>query len=245
MLRPRTAAEILDGAFQLLRAHYAPLVSASLVLVAPFALLEIAVPEPARWMTGLLTNLALMAGNAATVLIVAYAYLGRPIGAMAAVRTVLARFPSVWGAAFLQGIAVIVGFLLLVIPGFVALAWTFAMPMVVMVEGVGAGDAFERSKSLVRGDVLRVLGILALAYALYFVAILGISLTLGFILGALGAGDTLLEALGGVLAITFYPLIGVVGTLLYFDLRIRKEAFDLEVLLDDEVEELPAAPALT
>lgn len=41
-----------------------------------------------------------------------------------------------------------------------------------------------------------------------------------------------------------YPLFSVGGTLLYYDLRIRKEGFDLEMMAQDLAGETPpAAPA--
>ena len=41
------------------------------------------------------------------------------------------------------------------------------------------------------------------------------------------------------LIIPIYPLLAVVSTLVYYDLRIRKEGFDLEIMS----RELGAAPA--
>ena len=50
--------------------------------------------------------------------------------------------------------------------------------------------------------------------------------------------------LSAILIIPIYPLLAVVSTLLYYDLRIRKEGFDLEVMsreLGTTAAPLPAA----
>jgi len=41
--------------------------------------------------------------------------------------------------------------------------------------------------------------------------------------------------------VLFYPIVSVVTTLIYYDLRVRKEAFDLEMMAS----ELGAAPTPT
>jgi hypothetical protein len=54
---------------------------------------------------------------------------------------------------------------------------------------------------------------------------------LGGVLAALGgAFEAVVAVLTGFVSLFVYPVISCVFTLFYYDLRVRKEGFDLEVL---------------
>lgn len=261
-LRPRTAVEIIDAAFQLMRWHYPQLAAVyALVLVPPF-LMELFLPP-----TGSLLQLVLgPAGAAAVALLVSEAYLGRPAHVGFAMQRVFARFWSVFGAAILQGIimvsvpmvgviliaimiplglvplAVIVGLALVPI-WIVVVVWAFAMQQAVIIEGRGALQSFDRSRELAKGAVMRILGVFILAFGIAIAVGVGAAalvMFLGMLVGATGDRTAALATtVGMVLA---YPVWGVVSTLVYYDLRIRKEAFDLQ-LLASQLEVAPAVGA--
>jgi Membrane domain of glycerophosphoryl diester phosphodiesterase len=131
------------------------------------------------------------------------------------------------GAAVLVVVAPVAVFLMIL----VYTRWLFAAP-IVMLERAGAIAALRRSWRLVRGSTPRVFGITLLVGL-----ITGI---LGAIVGALlnvitGFGDEnvrlLLTQLASlVVAVLIQPISFIVVVLLYYDLRIRKEAFDIEML---------------
>jgi Membrane domain of glycerophosphoryl diester phosphodiesterase len=131
------------------------------------------------------------------------------------------------GAAVLVIVAPVAIFLMIL----VYTRWLFAAP-IVMLERAGATAALRRSWQLVRGSTPRVFGITLLVGL-----ITGI---LGAIVGALlnvitGFGDEnvrlLLTQLASlVVAVLIQPISFIVVVLLYYDLRIRKEAFDIEML---------------
>jgi hypothetical protein len=169
-------------------------------------------------------------------------YLGRDPDLGDVLRRVFRRFGSLWGAAFISGIMVVFGLLLLIVPGLIAAAWTFAMPVIVMVEGRSASESFERSRALARGNVPRILVALVLAYALFFGGAFGIGILIGMggLVVPIGpAGETLLMS---AVLVLLYPFPSVVTTLLYYDLRIRKEAFDVQMMAAELGGEVPAPP---
>jgi hypothetical protein len=70
------------------------------------------------------------------------------------------RLGTLIGSAIAYGVGVVVGFLLLVVPGLIAVArWSLIVPLVV-IERRGWREAFARSSELVRGQTGRVLALI-------------------------------------------------------------------------------------
>ena len=227
-LHARSAGEILDAAFQIYRSRWIPMVAATAVLVLPVLLIQAAAPLEVLPMLDAVSNLFFLAATAAVVVIASGVYTGRDVGAMEAVQTLGGRFFSVWGAAIVQGILIFVGLMLLVVPAFIFGAWTFAMQQAVMIEGRTAGDAFGRSRELARGHVKHILVTMLLAVAIVYTAVLGVA----FLVGIAFAGERTWALALSLALVALNPITAVVGTVLYYDLRIRKEAFDVQVAAD-------------
>jgi hypothetical protein len=80
------------------------------------------------------------------------------------------RLGTLLGTTILYGLGVLAGFLLLIVPGLIAVArWSLVVP-VVMVEGRGWRDAFARSSELVRGRTGRVLALIVITNVILSVA---------------------------------------------------------------------------
>jgi hypothetical protein len=253
-LRPRSTTELIDAAVQLLRQHYVELVTTSAIFLMPGILLALFMPE---FRTGLMPSatqglffvVALfisamfsIMSTAAIVVVVSDSYLGREVSIASAVQRVFDRFGSVFLAAFLQSIAIAIGIVLFVIPGFLCIAWFFAATAVVVIEGKTAGAAMSRSKELASGSVGRILGVLLLSVII--LAAFQLIITFCFaLLGQMAHLDRAITGLAANLAnLLIYPFATVVITLLYYDLRIRKEGFDLEMMAT-ELGSKPASPA--
>ncbi|MBW3562665.1 MAG: DUF4129 domain-containing protein [Actinobacteria bacterium] len=135
------------------------------------------------------------------------------------------------GAALVVGvILVLLGFVgaVFVMPFFVAVA-----PAIVL-EDLGAVGAMRRSAGLMRPRYWPYLGTAVLTGLLATVvsyALMAVPMGLAF---AVGSGAWLLLAVGSVLAnVVALPFVAIVATLMYFDGRIRTEAFDLTVVADE------------
>lgn len=227
-LRPRSIGEILDLGFQLYRSRWLQMSAATGVLVLPLLIMEAVAPLSALGLLERLGNLFFLAASAAVVVIASEAYRGREIAAVDAVRQVGRRFLSVWGAAIFQGILVGLGLFLLVVPGIIALALTFAMQQAVMIEGRTTDEAYQRSRALAQGEFKHILLTSVLAFAIAIFAMLGAGIALEYVVS-----DPRVWILAvNVVAIAVNPLAAVVSTVLYYDLRIRKEAFDVSVAAD-------------
>src|SRR4051812_30779899 len=100
-LRPRSVTEMVDAAFQILRAHYPQFVMCSAIAYLPWLLLELLVigePDltnlPSTWVTmlggfGIWVTFALM--SAVLITCASQAYLGDEVNVAASVRRALPR----------------------------------------------------------------------------------------------------------------------------------------------------------
>jgi hypothetical protein len=126
------------------------------------------------------------------------------------------------------GIVILV---LLVIPAIVAYFRFIFGSTVLVVEGRKGSKALRRSWRLVKGSFWKVFGAFLLAALLSGVveSILSIPGTIAF--AAIGPAGWPFYAISlSLAAIVTTPFTTLITVLLYFDLRIRKEAFDLEVM---------------
>ena len=132
-------------------------------------------------------------------------------------------------AALVGGVAAFVGAAWLMI--FVACGYAVTTQVVVLEKLDAAFDSFGRSWELTRGRRGKVFLICLVAYLIFYVPILVVS---GVVAGVAGLSNPgIAKALAVFLAllpIILTPLLSCVFTLMYYDLRIRREGFDLQVL---------------
>lgn len=119
------------------------------------------------------------------------------------------------GAGLLAGIAIGIGFLLLIVPGLILLTLWAVIAPVIVVENPGVFAAFGRSRELVRGNGWQVFGVIVVVWLIVFVA--------GIILGAIGSalGDSaVIQIIFELIASSLTaPIAALVATVLYFRLR--------------------------
>jgi Membrane domain of glycerophosphoryl diester phosphodiesterase len=148
----------------------------------------------------------------------------------------LRRYFAVWGVVLLLGLLFVgvIGIVTIPVVFWVAIRWWVAIPAL-FAEGIGPVKALGRSWNLVRDNWWRTLGILIIVgIMVYFidaalqVLFSGVAAVVPGLTGDLRAGvittiTTLVDALVG--AITPIAI-----TMLYLDLRVRKEGLDLDQL---------------
>ena len=250
VLRPRSATELLDAAFQVYRRSPAPFMVAMALIYVPWLAIQlifsINLPQsPDQFNAG--TGRLIAISGVASILIVALvggvvsvlaraAYLEETIDIAAAFQQTFGRLFQLLVATIIEFILIAIGFVLLFVPAFYLLALFFAIRQAIVLEGTGPFAAIARSASLSRGHKLHILGTL----------ILVVLLLIGY-----GAGTALLQIVvdGGAamficlqpskvasvvlmtaVTIVVAPLFGITETVLYFDARIRNEGFDVEYL---------------
>ena len=254
-LRPRSATELVDAAFQVLRAHYGQLVVCSAIAYVPMLLLRLFVigdanrflsGDPTRmpagifastmWtMLGSLVTYSLM--SAVLVVLTSEAYLGDEVDVGLAVRRVVPRLLPVLIASFLRSVLVVIGFILLFVPMFWVVARYFAVVPAIVLEDAGTLRSFSRSAELSRGRKWHILGTLFLATVIYYLLVVGVSLVSALI------GNFVVQTMvSSVATILIYPVVAITEALLYYDARIRSEGLDIELMTDalDSASGLPA-----
>ncbi len=245
VLRPLSLGEILDVAFGLYRSLFIPLLVVTLAAGAIPMALSVYVEasggvlvSPGLYLLSLVFNAVLGAiAAAACTFIVSESYLGRRLSAGEGFN----RAGPFVGRLILLGVAtslvVVMGLLLLIIPGLILVSGlALATPALVLESQPSSTAAMARSWSLTRdyrAKIFSALFVVGLLLYLPFIALGGIAaVTVGA--GGPEAGDQAvflgLTMAAAVLSGLIWPLVYCVLTVAYYDLRVRKEAFDLEVL---------------
>jgi hypothetical protein len=246
MLRPLTVGEILDTSFSLYRRHFGALATVALVCTGIPLVLRMFLEASGGFLVnltlGVLYALSLVVLNlvatAATVFIVSESYLGRPLSAWEALRRATPYMGRILICSLLMAMAVGLGFLLLFIPGVIlAVGLVLAIPAVVLEPQTSASGALSRSWELTRGARWRIFGLGITLLVLLYVPVVAITGLFAFLIpqspgmfrgGSLGMMMAI--AVGGLVQMFIYPLFYCVLTVTYYDLRVRKEGFDLELL---------------
>ena len=163
---------------------------------------------------------------------------------------------TVAGGGSDSSVGFIVGILLLcqcglLIPALIAAVylytrWTFWVPAIV-IENYNSTGGLGRSWKLVKGTFWRVLGFNIILYLIVTFFSLGPTYLVGvltFLLPSPLIGFAVNAIASSLILIIMTPLQYAVLTVLYYDLRIRKEGFDLVIQMQAQ-ETASALPSLT
>jgi hypothetical protein len=151
-------------------------------------------------------------------------------------RSITPVLGSLIGNGILKAIAVVIGLVLLIVPGLILLTiWAVTGPAIV-VERQGAIDAFGRSRELVRGEGFSVFAVLVVTLLI----VIGINIVVGVLGAATGdAGAVIFSIIGSVITA---PVFSLVAAIMFFDLG-GGEAATTAPAAPAEPPPPPAAPA--
>lgn len=257
-LRPLSTGQLLDRTFQTYRQNFvlfagiSALPHACLLLVwlcffaAGFSAARSGNgPVPGQVIAGLLFGLlavlisivANAVATAATTFGVSDLYLGNPTSIAACFARVKGKIGRVIYVSIEFGLRVGIGFLLLIVPGiYWAGKFGLAVPAVVL-EDMKSKEAFPRSATLTKDAVGRIVVIYFLTWLL--VAAIGggvgavlASIGLGVKAGGSVTGELIKQIVSAVVQTVVTPIMSIALTLAYYDQRVRKEAFDIESMID-------------
>ena len=252
---PLSAGQIIDRTFRIYKSNFIRFITIVSIIYVPMTLLVLSLiflfqnmaptadKAEAVMVAGGITGfimaifflLGYMLSQGALIRSVSEYYLGNDITVSEAYRQVLPKLLTLVGAGILIGLATMAGFVLLIVPGIIFMFWFSLATPAIIVENQGAVAGMKRSKKLVSGNVGKIFLVMFLAGIISAVISSIFSFSSGFLGGLLFSDNVtlvlftnqLLETVGRIVVA---PIGAIAGILLYYDLRIRKEGFDLEML---------------
>ena len=227
---PKDLGSLIDETFRLYRGNFWFFFSISLVAQIPSVLAQIIPNDIVSILFLIVAMIVYVIVSGAMIAGVAQMYLGREMRASDCVSMAVGRFWALLVGALVVIIALVLsGILSLIVIGiplfFYLLVSLFFYPQAVMIEGKRSPrESLGRSQMLVKGSWWRVFGIGVVYVILLFVMAMVFSIP-GFIAGAFSqVVASLLLAVSGA---AIQPL-SIGSTLVYIDLRARKEGYSLE-----------------
>ena len=253
-LRPLTVGELLDRTFFLYRRHFLMFVGIAalpnLILLA-FQLAQLVLTpitlggmiSTLLWLlaTILIYFITIAVSQGATIIAVSQIQLEREASASAAFSAIRSRIGELSLLIFGTGLRIVIAFLFLIVPGiYLAIVWSLAIPVAVL-EGKGLRDALARSSELTRGHRGRIFVIYSLLLTLVYIVTLLLQIpTMAVVAiwaGALSATEMpawaqIVMALSSFVTTALVsPVMTIALSLVYYDERVRKEAFDLQHMI--------------
>jgi len=257
-LKTMKVVEILDASFRLYRDNFVTFLGILAGAYVPVILIElltrrammsslnpgaprdphdsgaVAVYGLVMLLMALLTMVAFSLATGALTRAVSSRYLNEPASIGACYSFIVGILLKYLGTNLLYGLVIGLGLLLCVVPGLIfAIMFAFTSPIVVL-EGLGGTSAMGRSRQLARGNWLRIIGMGLLMIIVQLLLQLGLGAALGLVVPKMttsaGSIDLINQGVTQVFSMILAPFLSVAWILLYYDIRIRSEAFDLEVL---------------
>jgi hypothetical protein len=152
-----------------------------------------------------------------------------------ALQSAVGRIVPLFVMALLAFIAIMIGSLLLIIPGVILSVSLMLATNFVVFEGKGPIDALTGSHKLVWGNWWRSAAILTVGFILVIVIYLAVGLVIGVVSPFIGLGldDVVMYSLvsgmliGVLMNVLVMPFFTALLIALYWDLKLRKEGGDL------------------
>lgn len=245
-LRPLGVGETIDATLSLGRRRFGPMLMVALVLaVIPFVLTLIGgcrvdtsqMGQPVvcgtlGWIGNAAFWVATVVAAVVSTLVAAGAYADVAPDWRGAARIGLQNIWPILAATIVFGVMMAVGFIVLIVPGIILLISFGFYDAALMIERTGPMQSLGRSWRLVSGERWRIF-LAGLVFLIIMVIVFGIiGLILYFLLsGLLGASENFAAYLSRQITnLLSLPLLAAFSTVVYLDLRVRKEHLDQEGL---------------
>jgi hypothetical protein len=238
--RARSATELIDATFQLLRRNAAGLFTLSALFTIPNTIVSAVLLPTRAFVVGragamwsgffLYFLIALILGcffQTALLIAASDAYLGRPVDVADSLKRALPKAVPIFIAYILASIGIGFACIFLVIPGIIVALMFYAVPCVIVFEDADITQAFSRSIELSKGLKGHTFLTFCLSFLLFLVGYVIVLVVAGFANAASPYLRLIVQAVGLTLVQPIFPLVVV---LLYYDARIRKEGYDIELM---------------
>jgi hypothetical protein len=194
---------------------------------------------------GLFAFVAIFAGGVAflfsvgaTVYAVSEIYTGRQTSIRESLGRVRGKTGIIFGVLVLSGLILIGGFIVLIIPGIYLMCRICVATPAALLEDIGPSDSIRRSFDLTRDFAGRAFIIYLLYFAIAWGFIGMFQLPFAILIAASAKHTqfmilwTVLMQVGNFIGSALVAPVSTIGfALFYYDLRVRKEAFDLQMMM--------------
>jgi hypothetical protein len=194
--------------------------------------------------------IAYLFSQGGTVFAVSELYLGRSTTIGQSLSRVRGELGTLFGVIFLNGLVTGICFLLLIIPGiYMACRLCVCVPAALL-ENLGPRESLERSFGLTKDNAGRAFMILLLYVVILYAALFLFDVP--FEIGVQSAAHdpsmlrvwtSLMQVGNFVATVLVTPIFTIAASIFYFDLRVRKEAFDLQLMMNPLAGGVPAPPS--
>ena len=209
---------IIGRAFAIYKDQAATLLGAAVIVFAIQFLLALLLPNGLLFIAGIAAFVVSIFYQGMVVNLVRDVQDGRRDHSMGELFSAVApvALPLI-GLAIVAGIAISIGFVLIIIPGLILLTiWAVAAPVMV-IEHPGVFTALGRSRELVRGYGWQVFGTILL------VALIEIAVYLVFVIIGIAFSDAIRAVLNWIAATLTAPIVALTSSVLYFALLATME----------------------
>jgi Membrane domain of glycerophosphoryl diester phosphodiesterase len=214
---------VLSEAWAMYKAHWRTLMPIALVVYLALGVINLLLVSTLTWFGALLGTIVSLVGifwlQGALVRAVEDVRDGRADLSLGdTFERVRPQLGSIIVGGLLAAVGILIGLVLLIVPGLVLLTWWVLVIPVIVLEGLRAGEAFSRSRELVRGHGWSVFGVIVLTLLI----VIGVGIVLSLLL--LPVAGWLQNFVSNVVSGTLVaPFIALTWTLLYYRLRAAKE----------------------
>ncbi len=236
-LRPMSVGEILDGSLTVLRQHFGLFFALAVICLGVPTVIDLSSslsgePNPGlSLLATLLRFVGYLLLTGASVHVVSETYLQRTPQLSQALRFASGKMGSLFISGFAAGLVTMLATLALIIPGIiVACGYAVTVQVVVLESLPSATDSLGRSWSLTKGFKGKAFLLYLVMFLLGFCVFFGVAILIGIAAATFPPLMIPATILLAVLMLFVYPFTSCVLTLFYYDLRVRKEALDLELL---------------
>jgi hypothetical protein len=194
--------------------------------------------------------IAYLFSQGGTVYAVSDLYLGRTTTIGQSLSRMRGELGSLFGVIFLNGLVTGLSFLLLIIPGiYMACRLCVCIPAALL-ENLGPRDSLERSFALTKDNAGRAFLILLTYVVILYAALFLFDIPFGIAIASAAHDPAMLRVwtalmqVGNFIAtVLVTPVFTIAASIFYFDLRVRKEAFDLQLMMNPQAAGVPAPRA--
>jgi hypothetical protein len=172
-------------------------------------------------------------GSAASTFVVSETYLGRSLTMSDALRRALPFIGRILLTGVSIGLLGMLGFICLIVPGFIVVCGFLLATPALVLEGLpSANAALARSWKLTTGLRGRIFVILFVGALLIYLPLMAVSALSAAVTGGgdVGTMSVIFALVSSLLQLVVYPFFYVATVVLYYDAKVRKEGFDLELL---------------